>query len=152
MKVELTKISGGRYALTLGERRIEIDVADLDAVRRLIDDALRPESRIERAVRYRTFLEGLRAANDTGIQALLRSAAHDGILVLLYSSEHDAALKKKLYGNMTENSIKMYVEDLLFEFRNGVPDYRFDGAMLRLIEHVDDMVRAGTLTMDQPAR
>jgi flagellar motor switch protein FliG len=152
MKVELTKISKGRYALTLGERRTEIDVADLDALRRLADDALRPESKVERAMRYRTFLEGLRGANDNGIQALLRTAAHDDILVLLYSSENDDQLKKKLYGNMTENSIKMYVEDLLFEFRNGVPDYRFDGAMLRLIDHVDGMVRAGTLTIDGPAR
>jgi flagellar motor switch protein FliG len=152
MKVELTKLTATRYALTLGERRIEIDAADLDALRRLADDALRPESKVERAVRYRTFLEGLRCANDTGIQALLRSAAHDDILVLLYSSEHDNVLKKKLYGNMTENSIKMYVEDLLFEFRDGVPDYRFDGAMLRLIDHVEGMVRAGTLTLDQPAR
>jgi flagellar motor switch protein FliG len=152
MKVELIKLTTTRYALTLGERRIEIDVGDLDVLRRLADDALRPESRIERAVRYRTFLEGLRAANDSGIQGLLRSAAHDDILVLLYSSEHDNALKKKLYGNMTENSVKMYVEDLLFEFREGVPDYRFDAAMLRLIEHVEGMVRAGTLIMDRPAR
>ena len=94
----------------------------------------------------------LRAANDTGIQALLRSAAHDDILVLLHSSEQDAALKEKLYSNMSGNSIKMYVEDLLFEFREGVPGYRFDSAMLRLIDTVEAMTRAGTLTIGKPPR
>jgi hypothetical protein len=150
MKVNLTKISPGRFALTLGEQRLEVAAADLDALRLRIDDVLRPESRRERDERYRAFLAGLRGANDAGIQALLRTAAHDDILVLLHSSEHDAALKKKLYGNMSENSIKMYVEDLLFEFREGVPGYRFDAAMLRLIDTVETMTRAGTLRIDNP--
>ena len=35
---------------------------------------------------------------------------------------------------MSDNSVKLYVEDLLFQFREGVPGYRFDAAMLRLIE------------------
>jgi hypothetical protein len=152
MKVDLTKISPGRFALTLGEQRLELETADLEALRLGIEDALWPQSRQERDQRYRAFLAGLRDANDTGIQALLRTAAHDDILVLLHSSEQDAGLKEKLYGNMSENSVKMYVEDLLFEFREGVPGYRFDAAMVRLIDTVDAMTRAGTLRIEQPPR
>jgi len=152
MKLDLTKKSPGRFELTLDDRRIEMDAADLEALRIRIDDALRPESRQERDKRYQEFLAGLRDANDSGIQALLRTAAHEDILVLLHSSERDNDLRKKLYGNMSENSIKMYVEDLLFEFREGVPPYRFDDAMGRLIGIVESMVRAGTLIFGRPPR
>ncbi len=152
MKVDLTKISPGRFELTLDDRRIAMSAAELEALRICIDDAIRPESRLERDKRYQEFLAELRTANDPGIQALLRTAAHEDILVLLHSSEQDVDLKKKLYGNMSENSIKMYVEDLLFEFREGVPLYRFDEAMARLIKIVESMVRAGTLTIERPTR
>jgi len=38
---------------------------------------------------------------------------------------------------------------LLFEFRDGVPVYRFDEAMVRLIDIVESLTRAGTLTIRQ---
>ena len=66
----------------------------------------------------------------------MRRASHDDILVLLRASEGDVALKKKLYSNMSENSIKIYVEDLVFQFRQGLPDYRLDEAMTRLLKQL----------------
>ena len=149
LTVSLTTMAPGRFELTLGDRRIDMRADELETLRNCVDDALRPESRSEREKRYNEFLSGLRQANDAGIQALLRTAAHTDILVLLHSSENDAGLKKKLYGNMSENSIKMYIEDLLFEFRDGVPVYRFDEAMVRLIDIVESLTRAGTLTILQ---
>ena len=53
---------------------------------------------------------------------------------------------------MSQNSMKMYIEDLLFEFREGVPGYRFDDAMLRLIDTVEKMVSAGTISFPRDAR
>ena len=81
-------------------------------------------------------------------KALLRTAAHDDILVLLHSSEDKTELHNKLYGNMSDNSVKLYMEDLLFQFREGVPGYRFDAAMLRLIETAETLVGEGALNFD----
>ncbi len=150
MNITLTKIAPDQFTLTLDEQSIEISERDLKTLWMRIEDAVRPEDRAQREARIRAFLDRLTEANDTGIQALLRTAAHEDILVLLYSSEQDDRLKKKLYGNMSENSIKMFVEDLLFVFREGVPGYRVDDAMLRLIGTVDKMVESGTLSFKPP--
>ena len=74
-------------------------------------------------------------------------ASHGDILVLLHSSENDPRLKQKLYGNMSENSVKMYLEDVLFQFRESVPAYRFDEAMTRLISTVETLVEKGALKL-----
>ncbi|MEK9677317.1 MAG: hypothetical protein VW169_02890 [Rhodospirillaceae bacterium] len=39
----------------------------------------------------------------------------------------------------------MYLEDLLFQFREGVPDYRLDKAMTRLIKTAEALVKDGKL-------
>ena len=150
MNITVTKIAPGQFSLTLDAQAIELGERDLKTLWMRIEDALRPEDRAKREEQFKSFLSRLAGANDSGIQALLRTAAHEDILVLLYSSEQDESLKKKLYGNMSENSIKMYVEDLLFAFREGVPGYRVDDAMLRLIGTVDKMVDAGTLSFKSP--
>ncbi len=150
MNITVAKIAPGQFTLTLDAQAIEIDERDLKTLWTRIEDALRPEDRAKREEQFKSFLSRLANANDAGIQTLLRTAAHDDILVLLFSSEQDESLKKKLYGNMSENSIKMYVEDLLFAFREGVPSYRIDDAMLRLIDTVDRMVNAGTLSFKPP--
>ena len=152
MKIDVAKMKPGRFALTLDANTIEVDERDLRTLWIRIEEAIQPEERDKRTERYRSFLVHLTQASDAGIQNLLRTAAHDDILVLLHSSEDDAALKKKLYRNMSQNSMKMYIEDLLFEFREGVPGYRFDDAMLRLIDIVEKMVSAGTISFPRDAR
>ena len=54
-------------------------------------------------------------------------------------------LKKKLYGNMSENSMKIYEEDLVFQFREGLPDYRLDEAMTRLLKTAERLAQEGNL-------
>jgi flagellar motor switch protein FliG len=152
MKIEVAKTEPGRFALTLDARTIEVDERDLRTLWTQIEDVIRPEDRAKRGERYRTFLHHLTEASDSGIQNLLRTAAHEDILVLLHSSERDETLKKKLYRNMSQNSMKLYIEDLLFEFREGVPGYRFDDAMLRLIDTVEKMASAGTISFTPDAR
>jgi flagellar motor switch protein FliG len=148
MKIAVAKTEQGRFALSFDANIIEMDERDLTTLRQSIERAIQPE----RAERYKLFLVNLTEAADSGIQNLLRTASHEDILVLLHSSEQNDGLRKKRYRNMSENSMKMYIEDLLFEFREGVPGYRFDGAMLRLIETVEKMVSAGTMTFPRDLR
>lgn len=152
MKIEIAKTEPGRFALTLDAKTIEMDERDLRTLWIQIEGAVRPEEGIKRNERYRSFLGKLKEATDFGIQNLLRTAAHEDILVLLHSSEQDEDLKKKLYRNMSQNSMKMFIEDLLFEFREGVPGYRFDDAMLRLIDTVEKMSNAGTISFPHDKR
>ncbi|MBT7266639.1 MAG: hypothetical protein HN884_07180, partial [Rhodospirillaceae bacterium] len=97
---------------------------------------------------HKELLDNLARANDNGIQSLLRLAEHDDVVILLKTSEEDEALKKKLYSNMTENAIKMFVEDMVFLMREGVPNYKFDEAMTRLIKSVEELTENGTLTIE----
>ena len=69
------------------------------------------------------------------------------MVILLEAAEQDEELKKKLYSNMTENATKMFVEDMVFIMREGVPNYKFDEAMTRLTQKVDELTKDGTLTI-----
>lgn len=146
--VDVNKKSDDAYEIVVKEQKLNLDAGELVRLDMLLTEILRPESKSERAEKYQTFLNNLGGADNAGIQALLRTASHDDILVLLHSSENDMQLKKKLYGNMSENSVKMYLEDILFQFREGVPDYRFDEAMTRLISTVEILIKDGTLKLD----
>ena len=145
--VNLKKISDDAYEIIIDEQRLALNIEDLTRLETLLADILRPQSRTERGRNYQSFLSNLGNADNSGIQALLHTASHDDILVLLHSSENDPRLKQKLYGNMSENSIKMYLEDVLFQFREGVPAYRFDEAMTRLISTVETLVKTGALKL-----
>jgi hypothetical protein len=148
MKIEVNRVKQDQFEIVIEDQRLAVDHDGLARLNREIGDHLDPGARDARHERHERFLERLRSANNTGIQALLRTAAHDDILVLLHSSEDNAQLKQKLYGNMSNNSMKLYVEDLLFQFRKGVPGYRFDEAMVRLIETAEILVGDGALNFD----
>lgn len=46
---------------------------------------------------------------------------------------------------MSDISVNLYVIFLSFQFCEGVPEYCFDAAMLRLIETAETLVGEGTL-------
>lgn len=150
MDIIVNKIDDEKFEVLLGETRIELDFDSLEHLHSQTSAILRPETVAEKKHRHQEFLGKLSSANDNGIQALLRTATHDDILVLLHSCEQDKALKKKLYGNMSENSIKMYIEDMLFQFSDGVKSYQFDEAMTRLIKTVEQLAEKGVLTYEAP--
>jgi flagellar motor switch protein FliG len=145
MKIQVKKTDEHRYHVVLDSHGTDMSLEDMERLHHMLTDILRPETAHEKRTRHQAFLSSLRTADDTGIQTLLRAASHDDILVLLHSSEEDQDLQNRLYGNMTENSLKMYLEDLLFQFREGVPDYRFDEAMTRLIKTAESLVKDGKL-------
>jgi hypothetical protein len=49
---------------------------------------------------------------------------------------------------MTENAIKLYVEDLVFKYKQGVPGHLADAAVNRLGIAVDILVADGTLKFE----
>lgn len=146
MEINLNKIDDETYEIVLGDQRTRVGPLDMERLHRFLSDVLRPETAQEKRSRHQAFLAKLKGADDPGIQALLRSASHDDILILLQSSEDDDVLKGRLSGNMTENSLQMYMEDLAFQFRDGIPAYQFDEAMTRLLKTADSLVKAGKLT------
>ena len=151
MEITINKIDDGNFEVLLGETRIELDFDSLEHLHAQMSAILRPETVAEKRKHQQEFLVKLSSASDSGIQSLLRTAASDDILVLLHTSEKEKPLKKKLYGNMSENSIKMYIEDMLFKFSDGVKSYQFDEAMTRLIKTVDQLEMQGALSYDPPS-
>lgn len=143
MGVTVTKLADERYQILFGDNRIDVSAEDIEHLHSQLLEILRPETVVEKQNHHKEFLAQLLRANDSGIQALLRIADHDDAVLLLTACEDDPALKKKLYGNMTENAIKMFVEDMTFLMRDGVSAYKFDKAISRLIKSVEDLTKDG---------
>ena len=146
MEIKVNQLNDRTFELVLGRQTISISIEDMERLHFQLSEILRPDTVFEKRSRHKAFLTRLKTADDSGIQALLRTAGHDDILVLLNYSEQDDELKKKLYRNMSENSMKLYVEDLMFQFKEGLPDYRFDEAMTRLLRTAEDLIEDGALT------
>ena len=146
MDISVNQCNDETFELVFDETAIPISIGDMEQLHYQLSKILRPTTVQEKKARHQAFLAKLKFAEDSGIQALMRRASHDDILVLLRASERDVALKKKLYSNMSENSIKIYVEDLVFQFRQGLPDYRLDEAMTRLLKTAENLAKDGTLS------
>ena len=145
MDFAVNKLSDDVYEIRFEDNRIELAAEDLEHLHSQLSAILRPETVAEKRSRHKELLENLTRANDSGIQSLLHFADHDDVVILLETAEQDEVLKKKLYSNMTENAIKMFVEDMMFIMREGVQNYKFDEAMTRLTQKVDELTKDGTL-------
>ena len=145
MDISVNQCNDEIFELVFDETAIPISIGEMECLHYQLSKILRPTTVQEKKARHQAFLAKLKFAEDSGIQALMRRAAHDDILVLLHESERDLTLRKKLYSNMSENSMKIYVEDLVFQFRQGLPDYRLDEAMTRLLTTADSLAKDGTL-------
>ena len=148
MDISVNKMADDVYEVLLGDNRVEITASDLEHLHSQLSAILRPETVAEKENRHAEFLSKLVTANDSGIQSLLHLADHDDVVILLTYCEEDETLKKKIYGNMTDNAIKMFVEDMMFLMREGVPNYKFDEAMTRLIKTVEELIENETLTFE----
>jgi flagellar motor switch protein FliG len=148
MDISVNKMADDVYEVLLGDNRVEITASDLEHLHSQLSAILRPETVAEKENRHAEFLSKLVTANDSGIQSLLHLADHDDVVILLTCCEEDETLKKKIYGNMTDNAIKMFVEDMMFLMREGVPNYSLDEAMTRLIKTVEELIENETLTFE----
>ena len=80
----------------------------------------------------KALVKKLMAANDPGVQSVLRTADHEDVLILLKIHENDERLHEKLFGNMSPTMQKIFREDLLYKFQEPPPGGRVGAAVARL--------------------
>lgn len=147
MKIMLKRAGSDAYKLSLGEADIVLGMDDLRKLFIQVAKILVPGSTFTRGLfPKREFMMKMRGANDIGVQALLQMADHDDLLLLLKAGEDDDALTQKLFSNMSENSRKMFAEDLQYKFKEGIPEADVQSAIGRIWETAQDLEADGRLT------
>ncbi len=144
MKISARRDSGGRFTVAFDDLRITLDDAE---VRLLLAKLKEVAGSIPPAESHRRLVAQIKAANDPGIQALLRTAAEDDLLVLLKLGERDIGLRAKLYGNMSPRARAMFQEDLAFKFKDGVPKGQLALSLARLHRTLAALGRDGVFTV-----
>ena len=102
----------------------------------------------QKDTRVLEFLSRIKTANDVGIQKLLLVADHNDLLTLLKSTEDDTMLRNKFFGNMSEKNRTMFIEDLTYEFRDGLLENRKREALKRLIKLTHQLEMDGDLIFE----
>ena len=148
MDFDVRQTGDGTYELSLDEFSVGATTEELEALLFRLLEIVHPEQIVEKDQRHKKFLDRLRDANGIGIQALLRSGSYDDVLVLLRMSDADNELTDKLYGNLTEKSIKLYVEDLVFKYKDGVPGHLADAALNRLMRAMENLEADGAMAFE----
>ncbi len=147
--MDITVVKGDDGACTLSFEGVEVALEESDLKRLLIQvtKVLLPGAKLGTSVDAAKgdFIGKIKAANDVGIQKLIMVAEHDDILVLLKSGEGDEALMQKFYANMSENARKMMVEDLIYKFKEDIPENKVKAALARLTRAAEKLGEEGTL-------
>lgn len=147
MKIAVKQDAPDAFSLSIDETQVSVDGAGLKALLVEITRILAPGAGIVETdeEQARKFIGRMQTASDVGIQKLLLLCRHDDMLVLLKAAENDKAMLRKLYGNMSERSRKIFVEDLVFKFRDGLPAGRLRQAIDNLSRCVRQLESDGTL-------
>lgn len=147
MKISVGKTPQGAITLAFDETRVSLSLGETKVLLLELTRVLLPQAAVapNPAVKAGQLTARIKAANDLGIQKLLRVAEHDDLLVLLKFGEKDSGLIAKIYGNMTEKSRKIYAEDLAYRFKEGVPEDLLGKASSRLAAAVRDLENDGVL-------
>lgn len=147
MKITVAKAPEGAISLAFDNTKVTLTGAETKTLLLELTKVLLPEGGFARtpAKRAEEFVRKIKGANDLGIQKLLRVAEHDDLLVLLKVGEADRQLTAKIYGNMTEKSRKIFVEDLAYRFESGVADDALVKAISRLTTTTRELEDEGTL-------
>ncbi|MBL6946248.1 MAG: hypothetical protein ISR47_06405 [Rhodospirillales bacterium] len=134
MKISVSKTEQGAIAISFDETKVALNMAETKTLLLELTKVLIPGASLARTAESRAedLVRKIRTANDVGIQKFLRVAEHDDLLVLLKFGENDSQLTGKIYGNMTEKSRKIFVEDLTYRFQEGVGDDNLAKAVNRL--------------------
>jgi len=144
MSVSVRRLENEQFHLSIHGHDV---ILDGPAFRALVEDMAalldRPDG-LGSDDETRAFLLNIRRGSDVGVQALLRVADHDDVLALLKASEKDQRAHKKLFENMGETSRKIFTEDLVFRYANGVPAGEINNAIHRLSATVRDIEKEGT--------
>lgn len=149
MKISCRKVAPDVYSLNFDEVEVVMEGKEIKLMLLEVTQTLAPGGASKKEdTRSKDFLRHIKNANDVGIQKLLLVADHDDLLVLLKVGELDTVLQDKFFNNMSDNNRKIFEEDLLYKFRDDVPDARTRQSINRLIEIAKDLEVEGTLTYE----
>ncbi len=150
MKIAVKKAAPDVFALTFDDVEVALDSAGLKSLLLEVTRILAPGTDLATTEeeRVRDLARRLKNANSVGVQKLLMSVDQEDILVLLTAANEDKALRRKVYGNMSERSRKILAEDLAFTFRDGLPAGRLKTAIQNLSDRIRDLEGDGTITYD----
>jgi len=147
MKISVGRTEQGSITIAFDETTVTLNMAEtktllLELTRVLVPGAAVMKGAAERA----GMLVGkIKTANDVGIQKLLRIADHDDLVALLKFAENDEQLTGKFYGNMTEKSRKIFVEDVSYRFQDSIGDDDLSTAATRLAITIRRLEEDGSL-------
>jgi len=149
MKISARKVAPDVYALNFDDTEVVLDGKEVKMLLLELMQTLAPGGSTKKEdTKSKDFLRHIKNANDVGIQKLLLVADHDDLLVLLKAGELDEVLQDKFFNNMSKTNRKMFEEDLLYQFKDGVPKQRTKQAINRLIDITKDLEVEGTLVYE----
>ena len=146
-KITAKKAAPDVYSLSFDDTEVALEGNDLKTLLIQITRLLRPAGELAKSgdERRKEFLRHIKNADDVGLQKFLLAADHEDVLILLKVAEHDKALLKKFYGNMSDRSRKICIEDLIFKYKDGVSAAQVAAVIGRLGAIAKDFENEGTL-------
>jgi hypothetical protein len=149
MKISARKVAPDVYTLNFDETEVVLEGKEIKMLLLEVMKTLAPGGSTKKEdTRSRDFMRHIKNANDVGIQKLLLVADHEDLLILLKTGELDMVLQDKFFNNMSDNNRKMFEEDLLYQFKDGVPGPKAKQAINRLIEIAKDLEVEGSLNYE----
>jgi hypothetical protein len=149
MKISARKVAPDVYALNFDDTEVVLEGKEIKMLLLEVMQTLAPGGSTKKEdTRTKDFMRRIKNANDVGIQKLLLVADHEDLLVLLKNGELDEMLQDKFFNNMSDKNRKMFEEDLVYQFKDGIPAQRAKQAINRLIETTKDLEVEGSLTYE----
>ena len=150
MKISAKKAASDVYSISFDDTEIALEGNDLKSLLVQISRLLSPASELARSgeERRKEFVRQIKSADDVGLQKFLLAADREDVLILLKVAEDDKALLKKFYGNMSERSRKICIEDLVYKYKDGVSAAQVTAAIDRLGAIAKDLENEGTLVYE----
>lgn len=149
MKILARKVAPDVYALNFDDTEVVLEGKEIKMLLLEVMKILAPGGSTKKEdTRAKDFMRRIKNANDVGIQKLLLVGDHEDLLVLLKNGELDMALQDKFFNNMSDKNRKIFEEDLVFQFKDGVPVQRAKQAINRLIEITKDLEVEGSLVYE----
>ena len=147
MKITAKKAAPDVYSLSFDDTEVALEGNDLKTLLIQITRLLRPAGELAKSgdERRKEFLRHIKNADDVGLQKFLLAADHEDVLILLKVAEDDKALLKKFYGNMSDRSRKICIEDLIFKYKDGVSAAQVAAVIGRLGAIAKDFENEGAL-------
>ena len=154
MKITAKKAAPDVYSISFDDTEVALEGNDLKSLLIQITRLLSPASELAKSgeERRKEFIRHIKNANDVGLQKFLLVADHEDVLILLKIAEDDKALLKKFYGNMSERSRKICIEDLVYKYQDGVSAAQVTAIIGRLGAIAKDLENEGTLVYENVVR